>query len=577
VNPTPAADLFSFVHILQRRCAETPDAILYTFQSDEQQIDVLTCAQLDRKARAVGAWLQTHGLAGQRVVLLYPPGRRFNIALFGCLYAGAIPAPAYPPHPAQMARTVPRLQAIVENSAPAAGLAPAGFTESLQGLASRAEKIREIRWLQLPEDLDNGFAEWRPPLLRPPDVAFLQYTSGSTAVPKGVMITHSNLIENCSRIEGALKLQPGTVGVSWLPPFHDMGLIGGVFMPVYTGFRAHLMSPLTFLQRPLRWLQTISSLRAEISGGPNFAYDFCARRISPEDKKNLDLSCWKTAFNGAEPVQWSTLQRFADAFKECGFRLDAFQPCYGLAETTLMVSGGRETDSPRVLRLERTALETNRVVITAESDPRDLCMAVTCGRPIENVTIVSAESSTGCAPDQVGEIWVSGNSVAKGYWNRPLETQQTFGAYRADNGDGPFLRTGDLGFMADGELVVTGRLKDLIIIAGRNHYPNDIELTVEESHPSIRPGCCAAFTVVKDDEERLVIAVELERRPADGTADQTEVRRAITRAVAEMHELQVDTVVVLKRGAIPKTSSGKLQRRECRSAFIRGEFYTAGD
>jgi acyl-CoA synthetase (AMP-forming)/AMP-acid ligase II len=338
----------------------------------------------------------------------------------------------------------------------------------------------------------------------------------------------------------------------------------------------HLMSPLMFLQRPVRWLQAISSLRAEISCGPNFAYDFCARKISAEQKKNLDLSCWKTALNGAEAVQWATLERFADAFKECGFRIDAFQPCYGLAETTLMVSGAREADSPRVLCLERTALETNRVLIAAASNSQDSCMAVSCGKPVENVTVVSADSFTGCAPDQVGEIWVSGGSVAKGYWNRPLETQQTFDAYRADNGDGPYLRTGDLGFIANGELYITGRLKDLIIIAGRNHYPSDIELTVEESHPSIRRSCCAAFSVVKDDEERLVIAVELDRRPTGGTADRAEVTRAITRAVADVHELPVDTVVVLKPGTIPKTSSGKIQRGECRMAFIRGEFNGAG-
>jgi acyl-CoA synthetase (AMP-forming)/AMP-acid ligase II len=405
----------------------------------------------------------------------------------------------------------------------------------------------------------------------------LQYTSGSTAVPKGVMITHANLLHNCEEMQCRLKLGPAICGMSWLPPFHDMGLIGCVFQPIYAGFTAHLMSPLTFLQRPIRWLQAISTLRAYVSGGPNFAYDFCARRITTDEKKNLDLSCLKILFTGAEPVHSQTLERFSDAFRDCGFQSDAFYPCYGLAEATLMVSAGRETGAPRVLSLDRTALEANRVVLKDESGARDLCTVVGCGQAGENVAIVSPESSAGCAKDLVGEIWVSGASVAKGYWNRPGETQLTFEAYRADTGMGPFLRTGDLGFKQDGELFVTGRLKDLIIIAGRNHYPNDIETTVEESHPSIRPGCCAAFTVVVDEQERLVIAVELDRRPAGSGTNPVEVTRAITRAIAEVHDVQIHAIAVLKAGGIPKTSSGKIQRRACQAAFIRGELNLMGD
>jgi acyl-CoA synthetase (AMP-forming)/AMP-acid ligase II len=317
-----------------------------------------------------------------------------------------------------------------------------------------------------------------------------------------------------------------------------------------------------------------------VSGGPNFAYDLCVDRISAEDKKTLDLSCWRVAFSGAEPVQWRTLERFAEAFRECGFQGEAFYPSYGLAEATLMVSAGRETSGPRALSLDRTALEANRVVLAddaAERNDRNVCTVVGCGDVGDNVAIVSPETSTGCAEREVGEIWVRSASTGQGYWNRSDETLHTFNAYRADTGDGPYLRTGDLGFKADGELFVTGRLKDLIIIAGRNHYPNDIEITVEGCHPSIRSGCCAAFSIVVDEAERLVVAAELERRPAaECITGRTDVNPAIRRAIAEVHDLQVHAVVLLKPGSLPKTSSGKIQRRACRQAFIRSELNLIG-
>jgi acyl-CoA synthetase (AMP-forming)/AMP-acid ligase II len=577
VISTPAADFSSFAAIVRRRRNETPAAVPFTYQSGSEPRQSLTYAQLDHRARSIAAWLQGQGLSGERVLVVYPSGLDFIAALFGCLYAGTVPIPAYPPHPAQLARTVPRLLAIIDDAMPAVALAPAESVDTLKRLTATAEGTRQLAWSQLPEDSRDLADQWKQPEVRPSDLALLQYTSGSTSVPKGVMLTHKNLLQNSRQIGRAFKVGQDACGVSWLPPFHDMGLIGCVFHPVYSGITAHLMSPLAFLQRPLRWLQAISSLRAEVSGGPNFAYDFCVRRISDDDKKHLDLSCWKTAFNGAEPVQWKTLERFADAFRECGFRSDAFYPCYGLAEATLMVSAVRETASPRVLSLKRSSLEDNRVDCADESNGKDVCTVMSCGRAAENVAIVSPESLIGCAEREIGEIWVSGASVALGYWKRPEETKEAFAAYRADTGEGPFFRTGDLGFQADGELFVTGRLKDLIIIAGRNHYPNDIEITVEASHPSIRSGCCAAFSVTVDEEERLVVAAEIDRRPASGAADRGEVTLSITRAIAEVHEVQVHAVALLKPGSIPKTSSGKIQRKACKTAFVRSELNSIGD
>jgi len=570
----PTASLITA--ILRRRCEETPGAVGFTYQSGDEPRQSLTYAQLDRRARSIAAWLQSQGLSGERVLIVYPSGLDFIAALFGCLYAGAVPVPAYPPHPAQLARTVPRLLAIIDDAIPRLGLAPANSVGTLETLTGTAEGVRQLSWSQLPEDSSNLSEQWRQPEERTCDLALLQYTSGSTSSPKGVMLTHENLLQNCMQIGRAFKMEQDTCGVSWLPPFHDMGLIGGVFHPVFFGVSAHLMSPLAFLQRPLRWLRAISDTRSVISGGPNFAYDFCVRRISDDDKKYLDLSCWKVAFNGAEPVQSRSLERFADAFRECGFRSAAFYPSYGLAEATLMVSAARETALPRALSLKRSSLGANRVVCADESDGKDLCTVMSCGQAVGNVAIVLPESLTGCAEREIGEIWVSGANVALGYWRRPEETKQSFDAYRSDTGEGPFFRTGDLGFLADGELFVTGRLKDLIIVAGRNHYPNDIETTVEASHPSIRSGCCAAFSVTVDEDERLVVAAEVDRRPASGAADRGEVTLAITRAIAEVHEVQVHAVVLLKPGSIPKTSSGKIQRKACQGAFVRQEFSSLG-
>ncbi len=392
-------------------------------------------------------------------------------------------------------------------------------------------------------------------------LAFLQYTSGSTGTPKGVMLTHGNLLHNAAATYQVMEHSTASRFVSWLPTYHDMGLIGGILQPVYGGFPCILMPPASFLQRPYRWLQTISQYKGTTSGAPNFAYELCPQKITPEQKQTLDLSSWSVAFNGAEPIRSDTLERFATAFADCGFRPEAFYPCYGMAEATLIVAGGQKSAPPMVKTVQKSALEVNQIIAA-----QDECHLVSCGQsiPTQQIIIANPDTLTRCQAGEVGEIWVSGASVGQGYWQRPTETLETFHACLSDTGEGGFLRTGDLGFLDDRQLFVTGRLKDLIIIRGRNLYPQDIELTAERSHSALRLGSNAAFTIESNSEERLVIVQELEFR-AKPNFDK--VASAIRQAVTVEHEIQVYAVVLIKGGTIPKTSSGKIQRRATRTAF----------
>ena len=405
-------------------------------------------------------------------------------------------------------------------------------------------------------------------------MAFLQYTSGSTGTPKGVVLNHANLVHNSALIAHAFEHTRTSLGVFWLPSYHDMGLIGGILQPIYVGRTNVLMSPMTFLQKPFRWLSAITRFRATSAGGPNFAYEHCIQKITPEQRKQLDLSSWKLAFNGAEPVRAETLRRFAEKFAPCGFRAEAFYPCFGLAEATLIVSGGYVAKPPIIRSFDSVALTQGKVREVAGGSPtaRDL---VGCGQtlPDQKIVIANPETKTTCPPDEIGEIWVSGPSMAQGYWKRPDVTETMFHAHLQDTGDGPFLRTGDLGFMLDGELFVTGRLKDLIILRGVNYYPQDIELTVQRCHPRLRADCGAAFAVEKDGREQLVLVFEVERHKQGQFG---EVFQAIRRAVAGEHDLNVDAIVLIRAGTVPKTSSGKIQRHACRQSYLDGTLDVVG-
>ncbi|GAB4217019.1 MAG: hypothetical protein OHK0022_58860 [Roseiflexaceae bacterium] len=564
----------TLVDLLRTQAAHQPDKHAYTFLLDGELDEVhMTYQGLDRRAQAIGALLQQQGATGERVLLLYPPGLDYIAAFFGCLYAGAVAVPAYPPNPARLERTLPRLQAIVQDARPAIALTTAQIAGFAEVLGMQVPEFHAVQWFATDTLSDEQAADWRAPTIESGTLAFLQYTSGSTSTPKGVMLTHGNLLHNSELIHQGFETEPESRGVFWLPFYHDMGLIGGLIQPIYCGGTSMLLSPVDFLQRPLRWLQAISRFGATISGGPNFAYDLCARKVTPEQLAQLDLSSWRVAFNGAEPIRAETLDRFVETFGPCGFRREAFYPCYGLAEATLMVTGVSTEAAPLVGDFDANALERSRA-IPVDGDPRARTL-VASGQPRQTMAIVHPESLTECAPGQIGEIWVSSGSIAQGYWNRPEESQRSFGARLADQPEaGPFLRTGDLGFVHGGELFVAGRIKDLIIIRGRNHYPQDIELTVERSHPTLRPGCGAAVAVEVAGEERLVVVQEVERQYR--TIDVEAVADAVRQAVAQNHELNVYAVVLLRHGSIPKTSSGKIQRHACKAGFLDGSLDALG-
>ncbi|MBW4506974.1 MAG: amino acid adenylation domain-containing protein [Scytonematopsis contorta HA4267-MV1] len=543
------------------------DAFIFLQDGETEEV-TLTYQELDRLARRVAVQLQSKGLAGERALLLYPPGLDFVVAFFGCLYAGVIAVPAYPP---RNERNTPRIKAILADAQAAIALTTTVVLPTVRSLLTQKADSSSLLWVTT-DNLPQGTEyNWQQPCVNIDTLAFMQYTSGSTGTPKGVMLTHGNLMHNAAMTYTYMGHSSSCVFVSWLPLYHDMGLIGAILQPLYGRFTCILMPPASFLQRPYRWLKAISDYKGTTSGGPNFAYELCVQKITPEQRATLDLSSWSVAFNGAEPIRHDTLERFATTFADCGFRKEAFYPCYGMAEATLMVSGGVKAALPMTKTIQKTSLERN-LVIDIQSGDKDCLTLVGCGQtlPEQQIIIVNPETLTCCSANQVGEIWVSGASVGRGYWNRPEETQQTFRACVRDEFSKGFLRTGDLGFLdSNNELFITGRARDLIIIRGRNLYPQDIELTAESSHPSLRSGSCAAFTVEIDNEEKLVIVQEPEFRAKPNTE---EVITAIRQAVAEEHEVQVYAVVLIKPGSISKTSSGKIQRRATRAKFLRNEF-----
>ncbi|HEX5746348.1 MAG TPA: amino acid adenylation domain-containing protein [Archangium sp.] len=568
----PQIEPATLVDLVEARASIAPSQRLYTFLEDsEGDESTMTYAQLDDRARLIAAELQKVAKPGDRVMLLYPPGLEYIAGYFGCLYAGMVAVPAYPPDPMRLERTLPRLRAIIQDAQASVVLTVAFIHGMGEFLFEQAPDLRALHWMATDDLAAEPQPAWKRPELRRESLAFLQYTSGSTGTPKGVMLSHGNLLHNLECIARSFGTTEESVGVIWLPPYHDMGLIGGILQPLYRGFPVALMSPLTFLKQPRRWLQAVSRFGATVSGGPNFAYDLALRKMTPEERAQLDLSRWKVAFTGAEPVRTETMERFMEAFGPQGFRREFIYPCYGLAEGTLIASGGDAAKPPRVMTLRASALARNEVVTADPADP-DARLMVGCGQtmPEQELLIADLENTRRCPPGRVGEIWVRGPSVALGYWQRPEETQHTFHGQLSDSGEGPWLRTGDLGFLReDGELFITGRLKDLIIIRGRNHYPQDIEMTVEQSHPALRPGCGAAFALEVEGEERLVVVQEVDPRKLPDPPES--LVGIIRQRVAELHELQLHSVVLIEPGSIPKTSSGKIQRRACRTSLVAGE------
>ncbi len=579
-NKIKAATL---VDILRNQAEEKPHQTVYNYLIDgETEEASLTYGQLEKKAKAIAAYLQSVCSPQDRVLLLYPSSLDYITAFFGCLYAGVIAIPAYPPRPN---RSLNRIHNILQNAQTNLALTN---TETLYGLQRQLEnttELQSLRWITTDTINDDLGQDWHEPNISEDSLAFLQYTSGSTAEPKGVKIAYRNLLHNMEAIHRCFRHSPESNGVIWLPPYHDMGLIGGILQPLYGDFPVTLMSPLMFLQNPLRWLKAISRYKATTSGGPNFAYDLCVRKFKPEQLTDLDLSSWQVAFNGAEPINHETLNKFATTFAPYGFKYSAFYPCYGMAEATLIISGGSKNSAVVTKTVQGKALEQNQIVLADLNEPHPHTL-VSCGMGLndQKIAIANPETMVSCKPGEVGEIWVSGSSIAQGYWRQPQITKETFGAYLQDTKEGPFLRTGDLGFVDRGELFFTGRLKDMIVIKGRNHYPQDIEKTVEDTNSWIRPSCVASFSVNIQGEEKLIVLAEVERRywssnrsvktASNGNSSANEMinvkdlTQIIRREISKNHDLQVYTTLLLKPGSLPKTSSGKIQRHACRTEFL---------
>lgn len=567
-----------------------PTKIAYVYLVDgEDQETRMTYAELDYKARQFAAGLQRKYKPGDRAILLYPSGLEYAIAFFGCLYANMIAVPLYPPRTRKSG--LQRLEGVVEDARPAAFLTTTVLKETKFGAFAESAELSEIDLLTSEQLTRSDVKSYEPPVISGENIAFLQYSSGSTGTPKGVVVSHGNLMANLAMITRAAGYKTEHTTVGWLPIYHDMGLIGNILHPISEGATFVFMSPSAFLQKPIRWLQAISKFKAELSGGPDFAYALCCEKITAEQRAELDLSSWRLAFNGSEPVRAESMRRFGETFADCGFDKNALYPCYGLAEATLMVSAGPYSHGAFIRAFNKDGLGENQVIPLDSKDEQSTDL-VASGRMAEGneVVIVNPETRRRCGKNEIGEIWVSGENIAKGYWQQPVVSRECFHAYTLDTGEGPFLRTGDLGFLYEEQLFVTGRLKDLIIIRGRNHYPQDIELTAERAHSQINANGCGAFTANIHGGEDLVVLAEMDRRflrgndkdkneeevKAERDAQVREVLEAIRESIIDEHGVRPYAVVLLKWGSLPRTTSGKIRRRQCRTEFQEGSLSVLG-
>jgi len=576
----------TLLDLLRGRAWEFGDACAFRFLRDDGTQTDISFSDLDRGARAVAQRLRARIEPGQRAVLMFPPGLEFIQAFFGCVYAGVLAVPMSFPRRRDLSS---RISAIVEDCRATVGLTASTGTDVLKGIGENGHH-EQLHWIAVDAIEPQEADDWEPPDVEADDLAFLQYTSGSTDRPRGVMVSHGNLLHNLEMIRQGFGVpygspdDPSGVGVSWLPMYHDMGLIGGVLASLWVGGMTALMAPTSFPRRPERWLQAISDYGARVSGAPNFAYDLCVRKIDDACLESLDLSQWRVAFCGAEPIRPETLDRFAERFGPCGFRPDAFYPCYGLAEATLLVTGNHGPRVPIIRRFRRSRLQLDGVAepsgdqtgnhqpgnhqpgdtstgdtSTGDDADGDTRRLVGCGTTLldQSLAIVDPATRVRCAEGVVGEIWVRGASVSSGYWGSNGRCGE-FDARLSDTAEGPFLRTGDLGFVLDGELFVTGRLKELLIIRGRNLDPADIEHTAQSAHPALAPDSGAAFSHEIDGEERLVLVNERDRAHRKTSFD--EVFRSVRRRITEQHGVFPHAVVLIRPTTLPRTTSGKIQR-----------------
>ena len=562
-------DCTTYVDVIKNRVKANPDHVVFRFLNDGiNESESFTYRQLETRSKALGAAMQQYALKEERVLLLFPPGLSYVASLFSCFYSGMIAVPAYPP---RRNRSLDRIHTIVEDSGATVSIISRQVFNDIERNFAEDEVLNKIHWIVYEEVSDEKAKDWKPEEILPDDIALLQYTSGSTGQPKGVMISQLNLLYNSEYIRQTFEFDTNSVGVNWLPIFHDMGLIGGVLQAAYLGVLNVGMPPIAFLKNPLNWLKAIEKYKGTTGGGPNFSFDYCIQKTTEEERAALDLSSIKTFYCGAEPVRKQTMESFPEAFKKSGASPVQMYPVYGMAETTLIVSGGYQNEQPKFLKIDAIALQENKVLIANEKNLKTVEL-VGCGHSWmeTKIEIVNPTTFERSKKNEVGEIWVSGPTVAKGYWNKAEENQRSFGAIINSSGDGPFLRTGDLGFLYEDELYITGRLKDLIIIRGVNYYPNDIELTVQSTDASLKQNSGAAIPVTVNNEEKLVIIQELERSALRNT-DYNKIINNIRTAISEEHELDVYGIALIRTGSIPMTSSGKIQRRLSKYGYLNKE------
>jgi acyl transferase domain-containing protein/acyl-CoA synthetase (AMP-forming)/AMP-acid ligase II/acyl carrier protein len=567
LNSYNAPRLFTLVDLLQQKSQQNPQQVIYTFLTDGEQNETkITLSELEYRSKCIAVKLLAHCKTGDRALIIYEPGIDYIAAFFGCLCAGVIAVPIYPP---RLNKSIHRVEKTYIDSQAKTGLTTGQILARITAAPEELNILKSGVWINTDDLSDIDVKQWTYPGIHKDSLAFLQYTSGSTGDPKGVMITHWNLLENLKAIYRSFAMNPSDTGVIWLPPYHDMGLIGGILEPLYAGVPVVLIPPVHFLQKPLRWLQAITKYQGTISGGPNFAYELCCWRISAAQCQNLNLSSWKLAFNGAEMVRSQTIENFYQKFKSCGFRKEVFYSCYGLAEATLLVTGGPPGNGVIVKTLDSKALEQNQVITDWSTDTikKEL---VGSGQTVgeQQIAIIHPDTLSPCPPKQIGEICIKGDCIAKGYWHKPEETEKTFQLFLNNFNDGPYMRTGDLGFIYDDDLFVVGRLKDLIIINGKNYYPTDIESSIAHCHPAIKSLATAAFSVDWHDQENLVIVTELDRNYLK-TDDFSELITKITTTISEEYELAVYAIVLIKTSTLDKTSSGKIQRFLCKQKFLK--------
>ena len=557
----------TLVELVERRASEHPDRTAFRLLSDgDFESDSLTYSDLSQRARAVAVELSAMCGPGDRAILLYASGLDFVIGFFGCLHAGLIAVPAYTLDPGRLSRTIARLETMIEDAEPSVALTDRASLEAIQRLIPDHPKLARVRWIATEDVAVESSAKWVRPQQDPDATAVIQYTSGSTTTPRGVMLSHRNILANEEVFANTFGYSNETTFLGWVPLAHDLGLFAHVVLPLYVGASSVLMTPEAFIQNPSRWLKAVAEYPNAATHAPNFAYELSARRFAAEELAGLDLSRMHTADLGGEPVRPETLDLFERTFGTCGFQRDQLVAAYGLAEATLLVSSAR---NPRMMRLNAEELARDHVVVDEREDaPVKVLVSLGKPTPRQRVAIVDPQNGKECSAGQVGEIWVNGPNVGQGYWRKLEATQRTFQALISGTNEGPFLRTGDLGFLDQGELFVTGRLKDVVILHGRNHYPQDFEFTVEKCDHALRPGCTAAFSIDTQAGEGLAVVQELRGR--DATLDFNELIRKIRRALFQEHGLNAHAIALVASGSVPKTSSGKIQRQACRAAYLSG-------